>query len=125
MAPVGWKVSAWSTRPEWWTRSRRGRGAVDPEAGPRGEQQPAGAAAGGQAPRDGFENRVDQSVLGARRIAGLDVHLPVRAGQAAQQYPRGPGSKVMAAVVAADGHGVSQDAGAGCRPVGGFQRHGL
>ena len=62
---------------------------------------------------------------GTRGVTDLDVHLPGRAGQSAQQHPRGPGAQVVAALVAADRHRVGQHRGAGRGPEGRLQRHGL
>ena len=98
---------------------------VDPEVGRRGKQQPVGTPAGRQAAGYRFENRLDQAVFGTRSIANLDFQLPVGTGQAAQQYPRRPGTQVVAAVVAANRHGVGQHRGAGRRPERSLQRHGL
>jgi hypothetical protein len=98
---------------------------VDPEFGWAGKQQPVGAPPGGQAAGDGFENRVDQAVLGAWSIADFDLHLPVRAGEMAQQYPGGPRTQVMTPLVAADRHRVGQHRGTGRGHKGGLQHHGL
>ena len=57
-------------------------------------------------------------------IGDLDLQLAVGAGEAAQQYPQRPGPQIVAAVVAADHHGVGQHRGAGLRPERGFQGHG-
>ena len=106
-------------------QARGGGGPVDLETGGRGKQEPAGAAPGGQASGDRLQDRVDQAVFGARRIADLDVDLPVGALQPAQQDSRRPGAQVVAAVVAAHGHGVGQHRGPGLRPERGLQHHGL
>ena len=105
---------------------RRGNGSpIDPEAARSGQQQPVGSAPGGQAAGDRFENRLDQAVFGPGSVADLDFQLPVGAGQAAHQYPRRPGTQVVAAVVTANRHGVGQHCGAGRRPERGFQHHRL
>ena len=71
-----------------------------------------GASAGGQAAGDWLENRVNQAVFGTRGIGDLDLQFAVGAGEAAQECPRGTGTQVVAAVVAADRHGVGQHRGA-------------
>jgi len=106
-------------------QARGGGRPLDREIGGCGQQEPVGAAAGGQAPGDRFENGVDQAVFGPRGIGDLDVQLAVSAGEAAQQDPRRPGTKVVAAVVAADRQGVGQHRGTGRGSERGFQRHGL
>jgi len=50
---------------------------------------------------------------------------PFGALQSAQQSSGRPGAQVVAAVVAAHGHGVRQNGGAAFRAERGFQRHGL
>ncbi len=97
----------------------------DLETGGRGKQEPAGAATGGDASGDRFQDRVDQPVFGPRRIADIDVDFPDGARELAQQNSRRPGAQVVAAVVAAHGHGVGQHRSAGLRPERGLQDHRL
>ena len=75
----------------------------------RGKQQPVGSAPGGQAAGDGFENRVDQAVFGTRSVADLELRsAPSVQARRRSNAPRRPGTQVVAAVVAADRHGVGQ-----------------
>jgi hypothetical protein len=69
------------------------------------------------------EQRVDQSVLGARGVGDLDGDLAAGAAQPPQQRARGAGAQLVAAVVGAKHHRVDQDQGAGRGPEGGFQHH--
>ena len=94
------------------------------ETGGRGKQEPAGAAAGGNASGHRFQDRVDQPVFGPRRIADIDVDFPDGARESAQQDSRRSGAQVVAAVVAAYGHGVGQHR-SGLRPERGLQDHRL
>jgi hypothetical protein len=89
------------------------------------QQQPVGAPAGGHPARDGLQQRVDQPVLGSGGVVDLHLHLPIGAAKLAQQHPGGTGAQVVAAVVAADRHGVDQHRDPGRGPKGGLQRHGL
>jgi hypothetical protein len=98
---------------------------VHPEVGRCGKQEPVGSTTRCYAARDHLENRVDQAVFRTRSIGNLDLQLPVGTGEAAQQYPRRPGTQVVAAVIAANRHGVSQHRGACRGPERGLQRHRL
>jgi len=100
-------------------------GPVHQETVRRGQQQPARAAPGGQPAGHLFQDRVDQPVFGPRGVADLDVHLPVRTGQRAQQHAGGFRAQVVSPLVAADRHRVGQHRGARRRPEGRLQHHGL
>ena len=90
-------------------------GVIHVEADRRGQEQPVGAAPGGEPAGDGNQDGVDEPVLRPGRVADLRLDLAASAGQRAQQRTRGVCTQVVAALVAADREGVGEYRGAVAR----------
>jgi hypothetical protein len=89
------------------------------------QHQPVSAAPGSNPPRDRYQDRVDEAVLRAGRVADLRFDFTAVAGQLAEQHARRFRTQVVAALVAADREGVGEHGGAARRGEGRFQHHRL